>query len=204
MQTTDESRLDLSPLSKWFKIFGVVFILGGIAALTVPAVAGIAIELLLGWLFFGVGCIQLTAAFSAHRHSSFWFKFLWAILFTLVGLWLLLRPAEGVQALALVVGVLFLAEAVVKISFSWQRRNTPNIGWILVSGVLSFLIAMILLSGWPQQSATFLGILVGINLLINGIVVLLLGFKMNTVNISWHEKSDSETAHSPEKDLGDK
>jgi membrane protein HdeD len=204
MQTTDESQLDLSPLSKWFKIFGVVFILGGIAALTVPAVAGIAIELLLGWLFFGVGCIQLTAAFSARRHSSFWFKFLWAILFTLVGLWLLLRPAEGVQALAFVVGVLFLAEAVVKISFSWQRRNTPNIGWILVSGVLSFLIAMILLSGWPQQSATFLGILVGINLLINGIVVLLLGFRMNTVNISWHEKNDSETAHSPEKDLGDK
>ena len=204
MQTTDENQLDLSPLSKWFKIFGVVFILGGIAALTVPAVAGIAIELLLGWLFFGVGCIQLAAAFSARKHSSFWFKFLWAVLFTLVGLWLLLRPAEGVQALALVVGVLFLAEAVVKMAFSWQRRNTPNIGWILVSGILSLLIAIILLSGWPQQSATFLGILVGINLLINGIVVLLLGFRMNAVKISGHEKNDSEAARSPEKDLSEK
>lgn len=204
MQTTDENQLDLSPLSKWFKIFGVVFILGGIAALAVPAVAGIAIELLLGWLFFGVGCIQLAAAFSARRHSSFWFKFLWAVLFTLVGLWLLLRPAEGVQALALVVGVLFLAEAVVKMAFFWQRRNTPNIGWILVSGVLSLFIAIILLSGWPQQSATFLGILVGINLLINGIVVLLLGFRMNAVKISWHDKNNSEAARSPEKDLDEK
>lgn len=191
MQTTDENQLDLSPLSKWFKIFGIVFILGGIAALTVPAVAGIAIELLLGWLFFGVGCIQIAAAFNARKYSSFWFKFLWAILFALVGLWLLLRPAEGVQALALVVGVLFLSEAVVKMSFSWLQRNTPNIGWILVSGVLSLLVAIILLSGWPQQSAALLGILVGINLLINGIVVFLLGFRMKTVKISWHEKNGS-------------
>ena len=204
MQTTDESQLDLSPLSKWFKIFGIVFILGGIAALAVPVVAGIAIELMLGWLFFGVGCIQLAAAFSVRKHSSFWFKLLWAILFVLVGLWLFLRPTEGVQALALVVGVLFLAEAVVKMSFFWQQRNMPNIGWILVSGVLSLLIAVILLSGWPQQSAALLGLLVGFNLLINGIVVLLLGFRMNTVKISWHEKNDSETAQSPEQNPGEK
>ena len=62
--------------------------------------------------------------------------------------------------------------------FSWQWRNEPKIGWILLSGLLSFIIAMILLTGWPQQSAALLGILVGFNLLANGIVVLLLGFKM--------------------------
>jgi uncharacterized membrane protein HdeD (DUF308 family) len=199
MQTTDESQLDLSPFSKWFKIFGVVFILGGIAALVVPAVAGIAIELLLGWLFFVVGCAQLAAALSARKHKSFWFKSVWALLFVLVGLWLLLRPTEGVQALALIVGALFLVEAIVKMAFSWQRRNTPNIGLILVSGILSFIIAMILSSGWPQQSATILGILVGVNLLANGIVVLLLGFKMNTVENAWHRQNESKSVSSPEK-----
>ena len=203
MQTTD-NQLDLSPLSKWFKIFGIVFILGGIVALIVPAVAGIAIELLLGWLFFVVGCAQLAAALSAREHKSFWFKFVWAILFAFVGLWLFLFPAEGVQALALVVGALFLVEAIVKMAFSWQRRSTPNIGLILFSGILSFIIAMILLSGWPQQSATLLGILVGVNLLANGIVVLLLGFKMNTVENSCHEQNDSESVSSPEKNRDEK
>ena len=76
----------------------------------------------------------------------------------MVGLWLLLRPAEGVQALAFIVGALFLAEAIVKMVFSWQWRNEPKIGWILLSGLLSFIIAMILLTGWPQQSAALLGI----------------------------------------------
>jgi len=193
MQTT-KSQLDLSVLStRWFKIFGVVFILGGIAALIVPAAAGIAIEMLLGWLFFVGGCFQLTTALATHRHQTFWFKFLWAILFALVGLWLLLRPAEGVQALAFVVGTLFFTEGVMKIVFFWRWRYESNTGWILVSGILSFIIAIVLLSGWPQQSATLLGILVGFNLLANGTVVLLLGFGMKTVENIGHKKNDSES-----------
>lgn len=181
MQSTD-NQLDLSPFSTtWLKAFGIVFIVGGIVALIVPAFAGIAIELLFGWLFFVGGCIQITAAWAVRKNQTFWFKFLWAILFTLVGLWLLLRPAEGVQALAFVVGALFLVEAIMKMTVSWQWRKVPNIGWILVSGTLSFIIGMILLTGWPQQSATLLGILVGLNLLANGIAVLLLGFKMKTI-----------------------
>lgn len=50
MRPTDD-QLNLSLPSWWFKIFGIVFVLGGFAALLVPAIAGIAVELLLGWLF---------------------------------------------------------------------------------------------------------------------------------------------------------
>ncbi len=181
MQTTD-NQVGLSLFSaKWLKIFGIVFILGGIAALAVPAIAGITIELLLGWLFFAGGCIQSAAAWATRKHKSFWFEMLWAILFVFVGLWLLLRPVEGVQALAFIVGALFLVEAIVKMIFSWQWRGEPNIGWILISGILSFIIGMVMLSGWPQQSATFIGLLIGINLLASGIAILLLGFKIKAV-----------------------
>lgn len=83
----------IASLYQWLKIFGIVFIVGGIAALAVPAVAGITIELLLRWL--------------------------------------LLRPVEGVQALA----SLFLIEAMMKMVFSWQWRRESNIGWILASGI---------------------------------------------------------------------
>ncbi len=184
MQATD-NQVDFPLFSaKWLKIFGIVFIVGGILAIALPAVAGITVELLLGWLFFIGGCVQIGTALTAHQHKSFWFKFLWALLFAIVGLWLLLRPAEGVQALAFVVGVLFLVEAIMKMAFAWQWRKEPKIGLILFSGILSFLIGMILLSGWPQQSAILLGILVGFNLLANGIVALLLGFKMREIKNS--------------------
>jgi len=181
MQTTD-NQVDLSLFSaKWLKYFGIVFIVGGIVAIAVPAVAGITVELLLGWLFFIGGCVQIGTALTTYQYKSFWFKFLWALLFTLVGLWLLLRPAEGVQALAFVVGVLFLVEAIMKMVFAWQWRNELKIGLILFSGILSFIIGMIFLSGGLQQSATLLGILVGFNLLANGIVALLLSFRMKAI-----------------------
>lgn len=180
MQPTD-IQLNSSPPPWWFKIFGIVFILGGFAALFVPAIAGVAIELLLGWLFFIGGCIQAGTALSTRKHESLWFKFLWAILFTIVGLWLLMRPAEGIQALAFVVGMLFILEGIMKIAYSWHWRSQPKIGWVLISGILSIAIAMILLSGWPEQSAALLGILVGINLLASGAVALLLSFRTNAV-----------------------
>lgn len=162
-------------------IFGLTFLFGGIVVLIVPATVSIAIESLLGWLFFVGGCIQLVAALTAHANKLFWFKLPWALLFVLVGLWLILRPVEGIQALAIIVGLLFLVEAIMKFVFSWRWRSVSKIGLALLSGVLSFVIAMILLTGWPQQSAILLGILVGVNLLVNGFVALLLGIKIMSI-----------------------
>lgn len=187
---TTDNQLKIPLPSKWLKVFGIVFIIGGIAALIVPAIAGIAMELLLGWLFFAGGCIQLASVISTREDESFWFKLMWAVLFVFVGLWLLLRPIEGTQALALVIGMLFFVEAILKAVFFWQRRGASRIGWILVSGILSFIIALVVLNGWPEQSAMLLGILVGFNLLTNGAVVLLLGFSMTADDKAGQDKQE--------------
>lgn len=192
MQPTN-TQLNLSPPSGWFKIFGTVFIIGGLAALFAPVVAGIAIELLLGWLFFISGCIQAGSALTTRKHESFWFRLLWAVLFLVVGSWLLIRPAEGIQALAFVVGTLFVVEGVMKLIYSWRWRSQPKIGWLVASGILSIAVAMILLGGWPQQSAVLLGMLVGINLLASGTVALLLGFRTSDTENTGRNKNDSES-----------
>lgn len=180
MQTTD-NQLKPPSASRWLIIFGLTFLFGGMIVLIVPAAVSIAIELLLGWLFFVGGCIQLVAALTVRTNKLFWLKLPWALLFVLVGLWLILRPVEGIQALAFIVGLLFLVEAIMKFVFSWRWRSVSRIGWAMLSGVLSFVIAIILLTGWPEQSAIFLGILVGVNLLVNGFVALLLGIKIMAI-----------------------
>ncbi len=106
---------------------------------------------------------------------------------------LLIRPAEGIQALAFVVGTLFVVEGVMKLIYSWHWRSQPKIGWLVASGILSIAIAMILLGDWPQQSAALLGILVGINLLASGTVALLLGFRASVADNTEHNKNDSES-----------
>jgi uncharacterized membrane protein HdeD (DUF308 family) len=170
------NQFDQPSFSKWLKLFGVVFLVIGIFALMLPVAASIAIEFILGWLFFTGGVVQLGTTFLFRKSNLFWFKLAWALLFLVVGVWLILRPAEGVEALAFVVGILFLVEAILKIAFYSQRRTTRNIGWTLVSGICSFFIGIILISGWPQQSAILLGLLIGINLIFNGIVALTLSF----------------------------
>ena len=63
---TTDNQLKISLPSKWLKVFGIVFIIGGIAALIVPAIAGIAMELLLGWLFF---CRRLYSTGISDQHA---------------------------------------------------------------------------------------------------------------------------------------
>ncbi|WP_305646869.1 HdeD family acid-resistance protein [Nitrosomonas sp.] len=146
MQPTN-NQLNQPSASRWLIIFGLTFLFGGIVVLILPAAVSIAIESLLGWLFFVGGCIQIVcqivAALTVRANKLFWFKLPWAILFVLVGLWLILRPVEGIQALAFIVGLLFLVEAIMKFVFSWRWRSVSKIGLALLSGVLSFLIRKI-------------------------------------------------------------
>ncbi|MDX1569588.1 MAG: DUF308 domain-containing protein [Xanthomonadales bacterium] len=155
-----------------FKFFGVIFLLAGLAALLVPPVAGLAVALILGWLFVIGGGLQALSALTAPRSEVFWVKLLWSMLYMGVGLWVVLQPTQGMQALALAVGLLFALDAAVKLYFAWQRRGRGYGGWIVIGGLLSALLAGLLFAGWPEASATLLGILVGVNLLTNGVLAL--------------------------------
>ena len=59
------------------------------------------------------------------------------------------------------------------VAFSARQAN----GWVvlLVSGILSLVLAFLILRGWPESSMYVVGILIGINLLFTGVAMIALG-----------------------------
>ena len=55
----------LKKFQTWFKIYGVVLILLGIAAILLPGVASIATSIMVGWLLVAGGVFGLISDFSA-------------------------------------------------------------------------------------------------------------------------------------------
>jgi len=159
----------------WFLALGIAMILLGIAAIAFPFSATLAVELLLGWILLVNGVFGIVHAFRSCRWKGFTLVMLGALLSLGVGILLLLYPLTGILSLTLVIAVFFTAGGILRILLAFQLRPLDHWGWLLLSGILSLLLATIIMTQWPAAAAWLLGLLVGIDLVFGGWTLVLLG-----------------------------
>ena len=159
---------------KFFLAEGIVMLVLGLLAIAVPEVASLAIAILIGWLFF-IGGIFRTMSVLRHRQMpGFFWSLLTAVLAIVLGLVLLLRPIAGVLTLTLALVVFFVVEGVAAILLAIEhRRHLASWGWVLVSGLVDLLLALLIWDGWPSSAGWAIGLLVGINMVFVGVSLIM-------------------------------
>ncbi|HEY8071384.1 MAG TPA: HdeD family acid-resistance protein [Methylocystis sp.] len=175
---------------------GVVMIILGVIAVAAPAIATIAIDIWVGWLFLFSGVIGLIALFSSHHIPAFLWSLITAALSFALGVLLIWKPVEGALSLTFVLTAFFLVEGVFQIATSLvYRESLPGTwGWMLASGVSDLLLVLIIVLGWPATGIWVLGLLVGFNLLMSGWAIVMMGFAGRQVTKTG---TDSTPAHQP-------
>ncbi len=170
--TTLQSKMSEAVRAHWkaFLFEGIVLVILGLAAIVVPPIAGIAVTVMLGWMFLISGVAGLAMTFWAKASPGFWWSLASAVLGIGAGLILLASPVRGLLTLTLVVGAYFLAEGVATIMYALQHRKelSERWSWMAFSGVMDILIAFFIISGLPGSAEWAIGLLVGINLVIGG------------------------------------
>ena len=159
----------------WVIVWGVLLILAGIVAIFVPAAAAIATALLLAWLFVFAGIVQLVYAIHQRAHEGFAWKLLSALATLALGIAMLLFPIASIASLALLIGAFMLASGISSVMLAWNLRPKAGWGWVMFDGLLSIVIAILIASGWPQNSIGFVGILVGFCMISGGVWRIMLG-----------------------------
>jgi uncharacterized membrane protein HdeD (DUF308 family) len=152
----------------WLVFLGIVLILVGLAAICMPLVASLAVELFIGWILLVSGLMQVIYSFSSRGWGRFFVRLLAGLLYLIVGLMLVAQPLRGVVTLTLLLGILFVLEGICKIIASIGNRYMPCWGGLCLSGVLALIIGIIIWNGWPSSAAWAIGLLVGINILFRG------------------------------------
>lgn len=151
---------------------GVVFTLLGILAMALPQFFSLTLNYFLAWLLIlsaaAVGYRSAVAPDMPNRSSAIVSTLLYAIL----GILLLAYPTSGILTLTLLIAVYFLFDGIAKIYGGLQIKPVKSWGWIVASGALSLILAVLILSGWPSDASWMLGMLFGINLFITGITTL--------------------------------
>ena len=153
-----------------FLVEGIILVILGLAAIIIPPIATLAVEILLGWLFLISGVVGLITTFWMRHAPGFWWSLVSAILGIAAGIVLLLWPLSGVLSLTLVLIVFFGIEGVASIMFALEHKRelSGRWGWLLASGIVDLILAAIILAGLPGTAAWAIGLLVGINMVFGG------------------------------------
>ena len=159
---------------KLFLVEGIVLVVLGFLAIVIPPLATIGVTILLGWLFLFSGVAGLITTFGARHAPGFWWSLLSAILGIAAGIVLLVWPVSGAVSLTFVLIAFFVIEGVLSIMYALEHKRdlTGQWGWMLVSGIVDLVLAVIIFAGLPASAAWAIGLLVGINMLFGGIALI--------------------------------
>ncbi|HUN51966.1 MAG TPA: HdeD family acid-resistance protein [Candidatus Sulfotelmatobacter sp.] len=159
-----------------FLVEGIVLVVIGLAAVAVPPLATLAVAIFLGWLFLISGIVGLVTTFWMRHAPGFWWSLLSAVLALAVGVVLVAAPLSGALSLALVIIVFFVIEGVASIMYALEHKRalTGRWGWMLVSGIVDLVLAVVLALGFPGAALWLIGLLVGINLVFGGVTLIVM------------------------------
>jgi uncharacterized membrane protein HdeD (DUF308 family) len=157
--------------SLWYLVEGVLLVVAGVLAILFPVISSAAVIILLGWLLIISGALQGLSLIGARHVPHFWLQLISVILAVLVGFLFLRDPAQGMLSVALLLIVFFMMEGVSKVVFALTIRPFPNWGWVLASGLVGILLALILWANLPVTAVWLIGLLLGINLISVGAAI---------------------------------
>jgi uncharacterized membrane protein HdeD (DUF308 family) len=155
---------------KLILIEGIVLVLLGMAAIVIPPIATLAVEILFGWVFLTSGIVGLVTTLWMRQAPGFLWSLISAILGIVVGVVLLLWPLSGILSLTFVLIVFFVIEGIATTMFALEHKRELSARWglMLASGIIDLILAVIIFAGLPGTAVWALGLLVGINLAFGG------------------------------------
>lgn len=165
-----------------FLLEGIVLLVLGLAAIIVPPIATVAVEILVGWLILVSGLVGLATTFLMRRAPGFWWSLLSALIGTAAGVVLLRWPLNGALSLTLILTLFLAFEGVVSILYALDHRRELSGRWgmMLLSGVVDLILAGVIFLGLPGTAAWAIGLLVGINLLFGGTALIAMALHART------------------------
>jgi uncharacterized membrane protein HdeD (DUF308 family) len=158
--------------ARWF---GVLLVVLGALALVTPLAAGLSVAMAIGALLLLAGIAQLALAFKGGSVGAAIGLALLGVLSILCGGYMLMQPGAALGALTLFLAALFFAQGLVEVINGFGARPESGWGWLVASGVVSVLLAVMIWAQFPLSGAWAVGTLVGVRLLMSGMVLIGIG-----------------------------
>lgn len=147
---------------------GAIMIVLGVIALVFPVFSTLTITYFIAFMLITFGVVSLNAAFLMIGAGPFFAGLLFSLASIGAGVFMLFNPAPGAAALTVLVGGLFLTQGAYELVLGFEAPASVRAP-ILISALITLVLAFAILAGWPQSSAVVLGVMFGVNFISSGV-----------------------------------
>jgi uncharacterized membrane protein HdeD (DUF308 family) len=159
----------------WFLFVGILLLVVGAIALILTPAATLGTVMVLGWLLAFTGIIECIHAFQIHKWTGFFLYLLAGIVALVVGLLVATHPVAGALAWTLLFASYFIVIGIFQMIASISLKF-PAWGWSVFNAVVTFVLGILLWVEWPSSSMWFIGLAVGITMILRGWSFVILAF----------------------------
>lgn len=158
----------------WFLGLGILLMVLGAIAAGSAVLMTLGTMIFMGWLMIFGGAMQAAHAWSCKGWSGFFMDLLTGLLYVVAGFMVVANPSASAVTLTLLIamylifGGLFRIVSVVAIRFQ-------NWSWLLLHGVVNLLLGIAIWQQWPLSGLWVIGLVVGIDMVLNGWSLVMLG-----------------------------
>jgi uncharacterized membrane protein HdeD (DUF308 family) len=166
----------------WFLTLGIIMLLLGTVAFIITPAATIGTVLVLGWLIVISGVVEAIHAFRMRKWGGIFLHFVGGILGVLIGLLIVTHPVAGALAWTLLFASFFTVIGIFRTVAAIQLKF-PNWGWAVFDGVVTLGLGILLWVEWPWSGFWFMGVAVGVSLILRGWAYVMFAFALHSLPI---------------------
>ena len=161
-------------------LMGILSLVGGCFAIANPLAATMTATVLAAWIFLFVGILQIIGGFGAEGGWAKLGNILLGVLGVYIAIVLFNNPLQAVLTLTVAVALGFFIGGIFKVIYAFQIDGGAR--WALIlSGVVSVVLAGIIWTQLPGSAVFTLGILLAVELISNGVALIAMALTIRQV-----------------------
>jgi len=160
---------------------GILFIVLGMIGVAGQVLFSFVSINILGIFLFAGGILQGAHAFQSTGWKSVSIQLIFAVLYIIGAVYVWAFPIPALEVITLWLAAIFFVTGVLRLIAAFQHRHFGEWIWLLLSAALSILMGVLIMNSYPASSLWLPGLLIAIELLLQGWSLLFLGFAARSV-----------------------
>jgi len=155
---------------------GILFIVLGMIGVAGQVFFSFVSVNVLGVFLFAGGILQGAHAFQSSGWKSVSVQMAFAILYIVAAVYVWAFPIPALEVITLWMAAFFFVTGVLRLISAFQHRQFSEWIWMALSAAISILMGVLIMNSFPASSLWLPGLLIAIELILQGWSLLFLGF----------------------------